>query len=987
MCAVVTIRKAAIAAWSSILLACSSQLLFAQEGLRPGEAFVTRFSGIQASGPQENPIVTIDTNGTVGSILDIRSPRQRPAGQHWIDEPQRAPVTAGAVGQVFGVALDDANPPNIYLTSTSAFGLHHTPDNRWMPGMWGPGGPGAIYKLTAADGYRSSLFATITLNGRANTGPALGNIAYDRTNKQFFVSDLETGMIHRIALDGREMGIFDHGTQGRANFVDAQTKRTLQLPPISFDPNSRARFTDCPAPPADNSPECWNFAANGRRTWGLGVRAEGPGGVRLYYSVWSSPTYDPDSWSGMGEDDKRNTVWSIGIGPDGSFMQQDVRREFVVPDFFVESEDIARAGYSSPVSDISFPVCSGRPAMLIAERGGIRNLGLAAENAFSNPHEARTIRLELDVTGAWRPVGRYDIGFYDRQKDGLPFIRANCAGGVAFGPGYSAAGQADLSQPDQFVWITGDSLCSPDGPCNLPGGTTAQPAGAPGVQPASLQSEGDDSEVHGVQGMAESAIAELAPAAAYQENPSDPNATAPARGPNEAYLIDTDINVDSAGKPIEAELLRNDATLIGDVVIYEICQQQAAQQSFALLPAPPPQIDEPVTWVGHPVNVSHAQYSSHGRDLSHFRWGSHYPVMSHRRWQSHYSYWSHNWVMSGWHNTYWSHWPRLSHRRWTSNPHWRVLSPPHNIYVSRRHFTYLSPRHQQYMSPRHVRPLSPGHWRYLSPRHRQPLSPGHHQQLSPGHRAPLSPNHNHILSGDRHRAPLSRAPHNLRLSPNQHHHLLSKRTPITQPLHNRVLSASSDKPKHNLRLSSAPAGHDRHLSQNAPHNARISAAQKPTAPHNSRLSAGQKTAPTAPHNARLSVGQKTSPTTPTHHARVSNSQKTTPAHNPRVSNAQKKPAHSARLSGHTSKPAHSARLSGRTSKPAHSARLSAHRSQPVHSARVSNAQKQKVRHVQKPRQPVHTQKQRTRTQQQQQHRNVQQRGGGRHNPRTSQRVR
>ncbi|MGH6771352.1 MAG: hypothetical protein ACRECO_20300, partial [Xanthobacteraceae bacterium] len=138
--------------------------------MRPGEAFITRFSGIQVSGSQENPTFSLDLDGAVGAIIDLRAPGQPPRGTHWVDEPQRAHVRAGAVGQVFGVALDDANPPNIYVTSTSAFGLHRTPDNnQWMLGMWGPGGPAAIYKLTAADGYRPSLFATITLNGRANT--------------------------------------------------------------------------------------------------------------------------------------------------------------------------------------------------------------------------------------------------------------------------------------------------------------------------------------------------------------------------------------------------------------------------------------------------------------------------------------------------------------------------------------------------------------------------------------------------------------------------------------------------------------------------------------------------------------------------------------------------------------------------------------------------------------------------------------------------
>src|SRR6195256_1508577 len=125
--------------------------LAAAQPLQPGEAYVTRFSGFLygATGP------IIDPNGTVGSILDVRAPGQAPPGTHWLCEPQRSPVTAGQVGQVFGVVLDDANPPNVYLAATSAFGLHRTANNaQWMPGMWGQGGgPGTIYRLDAPAGH------------------------------------------------------------------------------------------------------------------------------------------------------------------------------------------------------------------------------------------------------------------------------------------------------------------------------------------------------------------------------------------------------------------------------------------------------------------------------------------------------------------------------------------------------------------------------------------------------------------------------------------------------------------------------------------------------------------------------------------------------------------------------------------------------------------------------------------------------------------
>ena len=60
-------------------------------GLQPGEAFVTRFSGAMSG---RDGGVSIDPRGMVGSILDLRAPRQPAQGQHWINEPQRAPVTA-----------------------------------------------------------------------------------------------------------------------------------------------------------------------------------------------------------------------------------------------------------------------------------------------------------------------------------------------------------------------------------------------------------------------------------------------------------------------------------------------------------------------------------------------------------------------------------------------------------------------------------------------------------------------------------------------------------------------------------------------------------------------------------------------------------------------------------------------------------------------------------------------------------------------------
>jgi hypothetical protein len=573
-------RRGSLASLGRVLIVAATALVagspaaMAQEALLPGEAFVTRFSGTATIDGPGGPQTVIDLAGPSGVAVDLRNPGYAPDGRHWLAEPHGFSVSAGDVGQVFGVALDDASPPNIYLTATAAFGLHRTPDNAgWMDGMWGPGGgPGTVYRLTAANGYQPEVFATVTLDGRANSGAALGNIAFDRWHRQLFVSDLETGMIHRLALaDGADLGHYDHGTTGRAAFTDAATGTAASLPPVAFDPATSARIADCPSGDFARTPSCWNLADFRRRVWGLDVRQDaGTGSVRLYYAVWGSQGFGSPDWAAAGED-QQNSVWSVAIAEDGSFDASSVRREFFLPEFFRSAEAIARAGIGNPVADIAFPAIGDDPVMLLAERGGLRNLGLTAEDAFATPHEARVLRYEPDASGIWQPVGRYDVGFYDRQGDGPPYVRAGAAGGVAFGAGYTAAGAIDPAQPDGFVWMTGDALCSAAGAC---------------LDPAAGD-HSDQSEVSGLEGENQSAFQEIIPAAAFQPYPAPGPATPPA-GPDQSYMIDADVNVDGAGAPIPAELARNDATRIGDVAVF----QQAAA---GVPPAPVAELDLAIT--------------------------------------------------------------------------------------------------------------------------------------------------------------------------------------------------------------------------------------------------------------------------------------------------------------------------------------------------------------------------------------------------------
>lgn len=522
------------------------------QDMQPGDAVVTRFSGtVEQDGRR-----VIDPDGAVASILNLRQAGGPPRGEHWFDEIQSGAVTATEIGQVFGVALDDATPPNIYVTATSAFGLHRNRDNSgWMDGMWGEGGsPGTVWKLDAANGYRPEIFAEITTDGRANSGPALGNIAFDRWNRQLYVSDLETGLIHRLSLaDGADLGTFDHGTGGRTTFMDASDGQFRSLEPVAFDPASSAQLGDCPSGDFSRTPSCWNFADFRRRVWGVGVRQDAATGeVRLYYAVWGSQGFGNPDYAAAGDDEKRNSVWSVGIDGEGNFNPGSVRREFFLPDFFRSPEAIARAGRSHPVADIAFPVVSEQNVMLVAERGGVRNLGLAAENAFSYPDEARVLRYELGETGSWQGVGRYDVGYYDRGESGPPYIRAGAAGGVSFGMGYRENGDADPDQPDGFVWMSGDGLCSPRGQCF----------------DSSANTHDDGSAVSGLQGQAARPYEAFEPITAFQPYPA-PGPVTPSTGPDSAFMIDVDVNTDANGDYSEESRTRNDATRVGDVVVFQ----------------------------------------------------------------------------------------------------------------------------------------------------------------------------------------------------------------------------------------------------------------------------------------------------------------------------------------------------------------------------------------------------------------------------------
>jgi hypothetical protein len=242
--------------------------------LEPGNAAVAGFSGVIAPAqiaPGIDPasLTFIDRDGPSLRIVDLQNMAGPPAAQ-LVDAPKPFTITAGQIGQVFAVALDNVTPPNIYVAATSSYGLpvvvagadgqlSHSkaggPNKAFMPGLWGNaaanGGPGSIWRIDGITGA-VTLFANVALNGAINSGPALGGLAFDPDTNALFVADRETGMIHRFEMDGRETARFDHGTQGR---------EAAGLPPVAFDPSKRLDITN---PLFDSEqPQTWEFAPGG----------------------------------------------------------------------------------------------------------------------------------------------------------------------------------------------------------------------------------------------------------------------------------------------------------------------------------------------------------------------------------------------------------------------------------------------------------------------------------------------------------------------------------------------------------------------------------------------------------------------------------------------------------------------------------------------------------------------------------------------------
>ncbi len=424
------IRAGAIALASGLAIAAAA----AQEAIvQPGFAAVTGFAGVAASqapnGADPFDYVGIDPGGASARVIDLSA--LGPQGAESA-APKPFTVTPSQVGQVFGVTLDDAQDPDIYLAATSVYGLslgvadssgqmkrvrHGEAGAQFVPGQFGPpelgGGPGSIWRIDGTTG-EVSLFATVQT--AAGSPASLGGLAYDPATKQIFAADRSTGIVYRYGLDGSQQGTYDHGIEGRPD---------AGLSPLPLTPTAPVDIT---SPSFDSTnPATWGFAPPARRVFALAVH-DG----RLFYSIEQGPQ-----------------VWSVHINSDGT-VSGGARVEVEVPSLQDGVE----------ITSITFD-SQGR--MYLAERGA--TTGDYTMYALANGGQSRVLRYLPAGPGQWQPAPQqYSVGMAPNYN--------NANGGVALSYGYEQQADSsviDTNACDATVWSTGGRLLDSGDPNAAPG--------------------------------------------------------------------------------------------------------------------------------------------------------------------------------------------------------------------------------------------------------------------------------------------------------------------------------------------------------------------------------------------------------------------------------------------------------------------------------------------------------------------------------------
>jgi hypothetical protein len=401
----------------------------------PGSMAVSGFPGTYIPGIEEGlpPGIDaidetfIDPERASLRVFDVSQLGGPPSGQV-VFTPPPFEVAASQIGQVFGLTYDDgvrdgqpSGIPDLYAAATSLHGVQIvTPDEdadgrpeRKRRGEAGAsfmaaqfaeengGSPGAIWRIDGITGA-VSLFATVD----SNSGPGLGDVAFDKGHRQFFASDLDSGLIHRIDANGALLDTFDHGVDGRpvrGLEAVADDGAVMDIQGAAFD---------------SEDPDGWGYTQDKRRIWGVQVH-----GGRVYYAV--------------GE---KAEIWSVGLDRTGAFAG-DPRWELTV----AADEDLA-------VTDIAF---DNRGFMYLAQRGETENR--YDYSRFADSGDAAVLRYWREspddpaTESIWVEAPQeYAVGFPEGHRQ--------AAGGIDLQYGYDSEGLFNTKACADTLLKTGDKL-------------------------------------------------------------------------------------------------------------------------------------------------------------------------------------------------------------------------------------------------------------------------------------------------------------------------------------------------------------------------------------------------------------------------------------------------------------------------------------------------------------------------------------------------
>ncbi|WP_298305385.1 hypothetical protein [Flavobacterium sp.] len=282
--------------------------------------------------PEGYMVTTMENFGSttsVGTIYKTTYNSNAPVGADWNNPALGAGQVAKIatpmwnltdVGQVFGIAIDNSN--TIYLASTDVYAYDSGGTT-----AHGSAGSAGIYKTNVSSpATTTTLTSTLVANtgytvgtsqipnSGVGLGNSIGNIAYDKVNKQLFATNLEDGRIYRIdASTGNVKSIYD---------------------PFALDTPSNG------------------LAPINERIWGIGVLTQN--GTTEVYFARTEATF--------------NSIWSIKLDASGEFLATSTGG--LTPKLYSDSSnsklEIQKIGTQNKISDIEFS-CGGK--MLMAERG------------------------------------------------------------------------------------------------------------------------------------------------------------------------------------------------------------------------------------------------------------------------------------------------------------------------------------------------------------------------------------------------------------------------------------------------------------------------------------------------------------------------------------------------------------------------------------------------------------------------------------------